>query len=196
LAFVPGQFVFVAFGGENGWQRHPFTVSSSPAQRGLEVTIKASGDYTDELRDRLRPGVPAKIAGPFGGFDYRNGGHRQAWIAGGIGIPPFLSRIRSLDDGFDRDVDLYYSFAHPADELHRVALDAAGLAHPSLRVHRICSAADGVLTAERVLADVPPGAAPSIFMCGPTAMMRALADGLHRGGVPRGRIRWEDFGAR
>ena len=88
-AFAPGQFVFLALGGAGGWQRHPFSVSSSPSDRQLEVTIKASGDYTRDLYEQLRAGVPAKLAGPFGGFDYRQGGHDQIWIAGGIGVTPF-----------------------------------------------------------------------------------------------------------
>jgi len=77
LTFVPGQFVFLALGGSDGWQRHPFSVSSSPSDPHLELTIKASGDYTRDLYDQLRPGIPAKLAGPFGGFDYRQGGPNQ-----------------------------------------------------------------------------------------------------------------------
>ena len=83
LSFEPGQFVFLAFGGPGGWERHPFSVSSAPSDPRVELTIKASGDYTRDLYDKLRPGVPAKLAGPFGGFDYRLGGS-QIWIAGGL----------------------------------------------------------------------------------------------------------------
>ena len=52
LRFRPGQFVALAFGGEGGWQRHPFSVASAPSQRRLEVSIKAAGDYTRDLRDK------------------------------------------------------------------------------------------------------------------------------------------------
>jgi predicted ferric reductase len=44
IDFVPGQFVFLAFGGPDGWQRHPFSVASAPGDRRLEVGIKAVGD--------------------------------------------------------------------------------------------------------------------------------------------------------
>jgi|SRR5450631_3232407 len=40
LTFEPGQFIFLAFGGINGCERHPFTVASSPAERRLEVSIR------------------------------------------------------------------------------------------------------------------------------------------------------------
>ena len=94
FSFEPGQFIFLAFGGVNGWQRHPFSVASAPAERRLEVSVRAVGDYTRDLHDKLKPGTPAKAAGPFGGFDYRGGGQHQIWIAGGIGITPFMSWIR------------------------------------------------------------------------------------------------------
>ncbi len=128
LSFTPGQFVFLALGGAGGWERHPFSVSSSSLDPQLELTIKASGDYTRALYDQLRPGVPAKLAGPFGGFDYRQGGRDQIWIAGGIGITPFLSWIRSIDGQLDRTIDFYYSVARAQDALYLDSwVDAPGV---------------------------------------------------------------------
>src|SRR5262249_7752769 len=88
LPFAAGQFVFLPFGGHGAWPRHPFTVSSAPSALRLEVSIKALGDYTRDLNEKLQPGTPAKVVGPFGAFDYRPGGVRQLWVAGGIGITP------------------------------------------------------------------------------------------------------------
>jgi predicted ferric reductase len=135
LEFRAGQFVFLAFGGFGGWERHPFSVSGAPAAHRLEVTIKAVGDYTHDLYGKLRPGVPAKIAGPFGTFDYRLGGHDQVWIAGGIGITPFLSCVRALDDDFDRTVELCYAVARAGDALYLDELTTAAARHPSLTIH-------------------------------------------------------------
>jgi predicted ferric reductase len=196
LSFAPGQFVVVAFGGYDGWQRHPFSVSSPPSQRELEITIKAGGDYTGKLLERLRPGVRAKVAGPFGEFDYRRGGDRQVWIAGGIGVTPFLSWIRGIEEALDRDVHFFYSVAHAGDALHRDEIDAAAAAHHSLHVHYVYSATDGLLTAEGVMGVLPAGASPWIYMCGPSAMTRSLAKGFRRCGIPGRHIRSEDFGAR
>lgn len=93
------------------------------------MTIKASGDYTDRLVESLRPGVPARIAGPFGGFTYETGGHEQIWIAGGIGVTPFISWLRSLEGSFDRDVDFYYSVRGPSDAVYREDVEAAATRH-------------------------------------------------------------------
>ena len=196
LRFHPGQFVVLAFGGEGGWQRHPFSVASSSSDPRLEVSIKAVGDYTRDLRDRLQPGTPAKAAGPFGGFDYTRGGHDQIWIAGGIGITPFISWIRSLDGDFERSVDFYYSVAHKADALYLDEIQAAAASHPTLHAHVVDAERDGFLTADKAANGRPRGADVWVYMCGPPPMMRALAEGFRGLGVPAGRVRWEQFDIR
>jgi predicted ferric reductase len=196
LTFAPGQFVFLALGGSGGWQRHPFSVSSSPSDRHLKVTIKASGDYTRDLYDQLRPGIPTKLAGPFGGFDYRQGGHDQIWIAGGIGVTPFLSWIRSIDGRFDRQVDFFYSVAHAEDAVDLDEIHGVADRHPSLRVHLVCADTDGKLTPEAVMHDASRGLTPWVYMCGPPPMMHAFSAGLRKLGVPAGHIRWEQFDVR
>jgi predicted ferric reductase len=195
LSFTAGQFVFLAVGGRGGWQRHPFTVSSAPSTRTLGLSIKALGDYTNRLYEKLEPGAPAKIAGPFGAFDYHPGGHRQLWIAGGIGITPFVSWVRALNGTFDRDVDLYYSVASRSDALYLDELQAAATAHPSLRVHLVDTSRDRLLQASTML-DGQNGPGPWVYMCGPPAMMRSLSRGFRREGVPPGHIRWEEFDVR
>jgi predicted ferric reductase len=196
LTFAPGQFVALSVGGSGGWQRHPFSVSSSPSDRELVLTIKSSGDYTRDLYDQLRPGVPAKLAGPFGGFDYRAGGHDQIWIAGGIGVTPFLSWIRSIDGRFDRQVDFFYSVAHAEDAVHLDEIRGAADRHPSLRVHLVRTDTEGQLTPDAVMHAATRESDPSVYMCGPPPMMHAFSNGLRKLGVPAGRIRWEEFDVR
>jgi predicted ferric reductase len=196
LTFAPGQFVFLALGGSFGWQRHPFSVSSPPSDPHLELTIKATGDYTRELYDQLRPGIPAKLAGPFGGFDYRQGGRDQIWIAGGIGVTPFLSWIRSIDGQFDRQVDFFYTVARAEDAVDLDEIRNVADRYPSLRVHLVFSDTDGELTPDAVMHDASRELSPWVYMCGPPAMMHAFSDGLRKLGVPPGRIRWEQFDVR
>ena len=196
LSFEPGQFVFLAFGGVDGWQRHPFSVASAPTDKRLEVSVRAAGDYTRDLRDKLQPGTPAKAAGPFGGFDYRPGGQRQIWIAGGVGITPFMSWIRALDASFDREIAFYYSVAQKSDALFLEDIDSAAAAHPSLHPHLVDSSHDGFLTAEQAAHGLHNLADVSVFMCGPPAMMTSLAKGFQHLGVPASRIRWEQFNVR
>lgn len=197
LRFAAGQFAWVLFGGPAGWQPHPFTVSSAPSERRLRLSIKAVGDYTRQLYDTLQPGMPAAIGRPHGTFDYRRGGDEQIWIAAGIGVAPFLSWIRALPDGFDRDVDFYYVVASRRDAIFLDEIHAAAARHPSLRVHLIASDRDGRLTA-RLVAQAAGASLGrrSVYMCGPAAMMRSFERSFRGLGVPAGRIRWEQFGIR
>jgi len=43
LTFEPGQFVFLAFGGTSGWQRHPFSVASAPINHGRSGSRERQG---------------------------------------------------------------------------------------------------------------------------------------------------------
>jgi len=195
VSFRSGQFVFLELGGELGWQRHPFSVASAPSARRLQLAIKASGDYTRDLHDALRRGTPAKVIGPFGGFDYRSGGHDQIWVAGGIGVTPFMSWIRDLNGSFDRDVDFYYSLAHDTDAIYLDEVEAAAAHYPTLRPHVVYSDRDGLLTPDQTLSG-HSGKDVWVYMCGPAPMMDAFSKGYGRLGVPPSRVRYEEFAIR
>jgi predicted ferric reductase len=196
LSFVPGQFVVVAFGGPSGWQRHPFSVASGPSSPRLELGIKAAGDYTGSLRDSLAAGTPAKVVGPFGGFDYHSGGREQIWIAGGIGVTPFVSWIRSLDATFDRHVDFWYSLAHDGDAVYLEEIRQAAIEHPTFIPHLVVADRDGFLTAETAAAGRASLDGVWVYLCGPQAMTDSLVAGFRERGVPGSRLRWEQFAPR
>ena len=192
VKFVPGQFAMVFLEGKDGWHRHPFTIASAPHEEVVRVTIKGLGDYTSRLREIIEPGMPAVIGGPHGRFFHHKGTARQAWIAGGVGIAPFLSWVRALDLEPGRTVDLFYSAAGDfafGDEL----IEAAGR-HPGLSVHLVDTAERGRLTPEQVLETIGANARElSVFMCGPAPMLRSFQDGLRAGGVPARRIHRQYF---
>lgn len=98
MSFLPGQFVFVSFRADAvGREPHPFSIASSPRASTLDFVVKALGDHTAALMT-LPPGAFADIEGPYGAFSYLNVPNvRQIWIAGGIGVTPFLSMARSLE---------------------------------------------------------------------------------------------------
>jgi predicted ferric reductase len=196
FSFTPGQFIVLAIGGIAGWEEHPFSVSSSSSSERLDVTIKASGDYTDRLYDKLQPGAPATVIGPFGGFDYRHGRYEQVWIAGGIGVTPFIGWLRSLNGSLDRDVDFYYSVKQPDDAVYLDEIKEAATRYPTLRPHVVYSDRDGILSADDVIGALRPTVAPSIYMCGPRAMAISLSRGFESFGVARSDIHWEEFDAR
>ncbi|TQJ61078.1 putative ferric reductase [Arthrobacter sp. SLBN-83] len=196
LAFKPGQFAMVYLETADGWQRHPFSISGPTPEGGISITVKALGDHTTKLPDVVQPGMPAVVGGPYGRFDRHRGTAHQVWIAGGVGITPFLSWLRALDAEPRRELEEEVHFfvtsagrSPFADEITAVAGK-----HPRLTVHLVDTAADGRLTPEAVLASV--GTEPrrlSVFMGGPDAMLRQFRKAFQAAGVRRANIHREYF---
>ncbi len=195
--FKAGQFVYVYFKIHHLREPHPFTVSSSPNEDRLRLTIKASGDWTHYLLKNLKPDTTAAIHGGFGMFNYKDGGPEQVWIAGGIGVTPFLSWIRDLNGNFDVDVDFFYGVRGEADSLFWNEFKIADATYNNFRAHLQCSSKDGHLSA-RDIAEISLGSISGkhIYLCGPVKMTEGLAQSFKKMGVPTGQIHYEDFNFR
>lgn len=179
--------VFSIRAGEVANQFHPFSITSPPGERTLRVTVKAVGDYTRALR-RLEAGDEAVVEGPYGSFSHRSvRGRKQIWIAGGIGVTPFLAMARSLDPGERLDVRFYYCVEHER-EAH--FLDELRALVPVTLVPRDEA---GFLTAERIAAEHPELGSAEVLVCGPPAMIQSLRTQLAEAGVPRERFHAEEF---
>ncbi|MGH3911489.1 MAG: ferredoxin reductase family protein, partial [Pseudonocardiaceae bacterium] len=118
LEFAAGQFAWLRLEPSIGAQEHPFTIASS-AHLGVwtEFTIRHTGDFTREL-GRLRPGSPVWVDGPHGSFTVnleRTTG--LVLIAGGVGITPMMSMLRTLAHRRDRRPHRLVVAARTADDL-------------------------------------------------------------------------------
>lgn len=199
MAFTAGQFLFVRFKARGALRRsHPFTISSSPKEEVLRLTIKASGDFTRQLYESLAEGTRATLVGCYGMFDYKRGGPRQIWVAGGIGVTPFLSWIRDLDheDPLRHRVDFFYTVRHPADAVFLEEIEDVARRHPNLRAHIVYSSRGGSLTAEKIAAASGGLSGADVYMCGPSKMTATLARRFRRIGVPSASIHYEEFNFR
>lgn len=189
-----GQFIFLRIGGDDAWREHPFTVTGLSPDGELRLTIRSLGHDTTRMHARLQPGLPATVTGPYGMFDYTLGNAHQIWIAGGIGIAPFLSWLAELDSHAPYAIDLFYSTPTPADAVYLDELRAAQqrLA-PLVRVHPVYSRTEGHLTGDKIADMVELAPDTHVFLCGPTAMVEALSRELHQAGVPRDYLHSEHF---
>jgi predicted ferric reductase len=200
LTYAPGQFLFVNFREPFSErfppflrnQFHPFSITSAPDEPRLRITVKAVGDYTRALR-ALEPGTAAVVEGPYGSFSSsRLENERQIWIAGGIGVTPFLSMARSLN-GDARAVDFYYCVehepeAHFLDEIRSIARE-----RDNFRVAVVPRDREGFLTAERLAAENEDLASADVLVCGPPAMIESLRSQLKARGMPGSQIHAEEF---
>lgn len=97
--YMPGQFMFIRFKGSAVCaEEHPFTISTSPENTSdIQFAAKKCGDFSNQL-DQLKSGDSAVISGPHGGFTPWRFGFvdNLILVAGGIGITPMLSILRTL----------------------------------------------------------------------------------------------------
>lgn len=198
---VAGQFTFVSFRGDPVLaEPHPFTVSSSPKESSLRLSIKASGDWTKHLYAHLQPGTPARIDGCYGQLNYKASGPKQIWIAGGIGVTPFLSWVRDFDSSSNYDIDFFYSVRAEADAVFWEEFAAAAQMYPWFRATLNVSSKDGSLTVDKMTATLPGGSASvaerHLYMCGPLPMTEAFRKQFRAKGVPAGKIHFEEFNFR
>ena len=193
-----GQFLFVRFPRDKMLnESHPFTISSAPSEDVLRLTIKASGNFTRDLFSYLKEGTDATIEGPYGMFDYKTGGLKQIWIAGGIGLTPFLSFVRDMDGSLAHDVDLYYTVRHPEEAIFVDELEVADARNPRLKVHIRYSAKDGSLRIEDIIKNAEGDIRSyHVYMCGPLPMTMAFEKKFLELGVPKENLHYEEFNFR
>jgi predicted ferric reductase len=192
IAHVPGQFAFVRFEGGPTREQHPFTISMAPAGGRLRFSVKASGDYTAELQHHLAAGSPASIEGPYGRFDFRGGGRRQLWLAGGIGVTPFLAFLPAVEE--DRDVRFVWTVHAPVDAPYLDEIGRTLSRRPRIDFTLHATQTDGRLR----LADLRLERIRelSVFVCGPVPMRDAFIEQLLALGARRSDIHFEEFSLR
>ena len=123
MSYEPGQYVFVRFlNSELSKESHPFSISSAPESNRttLQVMIKNSGDYTSQI-NKLKTGDIATLEGPYGCFmdsKTANADTPLVMLAGGIGITPILSILRSqIEKQVSRRIILVWGLTSQKDLL-------------------------------------------------------------------------------
>ncbi len=196
LSFKPGQFVFarlVASDGKPG-EWHPFSISSAPSDDTLQLSIKGLGDYTNKLV-YLESGMQMDLEGAYGRFSYTNYTSRdQIWVAGGIGVTPFLSMMKDLPPEGYR-VHLFYSVKNESEMIDWPLMYQTMYAKPeSLRVvPYIVDQQPKLLDVDYIEQISGELQAKDFYLCGPPAMMSALKRQLKARGVPGVNIHSEEF---
>ncbi|MFN8412932.1 MAG: ferric reductase-like transmembrane domain-containing protein [Anaerolineales bacterium] len=193
-----GQFLFVRFLGVKGLdESHPFTISSAPSENVLRVTIKACGDFTRHLFENLKEGTEAIVEGAYGMFNYKTGSKNQIWVAGGIGVTPFLSFIRDLATDLSHDVHFYYTVRHQDEAIFVDEIESIVKKHPRLKPHIRFSAKHGSLTVDEIVKDAGGNLdGHDVYMCGPVPMVQAFEKKFLELGVSREHIHYEEFNFR
>jgi predicted ferric reductase len=203
LDFAPGQFAWLSLGDSPfQLQQHPFSIASSAQHPDrLAFTAKRLGDFTATLPE-VPVGTRAFLEGPFGAFlpDARNPSG-AVLIAGGIGITPMMSILRTFADRRER-LPLWLIYANPRWEeaTFREELDALA-ERLDLEVIHVLDEPPEEWQGERGLVDrellerrLPADdGRRDYFICGPGPLMDAAEGALIELGVAPARLYSDRF---
>ena len=201
--FRPGQFGWLTvWGSPFKITGHPFSFSSSAeASDGrVEMSIRNLGDFTSEVH-KVPVNKRVYIDGPYGAFTMGDPADMLVLIAGGVGITPMMSMIRTLaDQGDKRPIILLYGSKDWASITFREELEALQ-ARVDLKVVHVLevppegwTGEKGFINAGVLKRHLPrPYADHDYFICGPAIMMDAIEETLGELGVPLSKYHSERY---
>jgi predicted ferric reductase len=202
--FSPGQFGWLTvWGSPFTITGHPFSFSSSAAVADgrVEMTIRNLGDFTSAIH-KVPVGQRVYLDGPYGAFTIdRNPADMHVLIAGGVGITPMVSIIRTLADrGDKRPVILLYGSKDWESVTFREELEALEarlnltVVHVLVHPPKGWTGEQGFINAEVFKRHLPPRyAAHEYFICGPDVMMDAIEKALRELDVPLSKYHSERY---
>jgi len=203
FSFSPGQFAWLTvWGSPFKITGHPFSFSSSAAVTDgrVEMTIRNLGDFTSEIH-KVPVGKRVYLDGPYGAFTIGHPADMHVLIAGGIGITPMMSMIRTLADRRDtRPVVLLYGNEDWESITFREDLEALKARLDLTVIYVLTNPSEGwkgergFITAEVFKRHLPaPYADHEYFICGPNMMMDAIEKTLGEMHVPLSKYHSERY---
>ena len=199
LDYEAGQFAVLKLQERGMTEPHMFTIASGPSEGALRFFIKDLGDWTAELvkRGESLVGSEVVVEGPYGRFQpLPNKPAPTIWVAGGVGVTPFLAATAELDPRPEgqRPV-LFYAVRKRESAL---AIDVLSAAHERGVIELVvCASSEGRRFSEELMME-HVGAVDlrgsHMAVCGPAGLVTSLR-GIG-GAVGAAHVEHEDFDIR
>ena len=198
IAFRPGHFGFLRMKVDGLREPHPFTIAAAPGPSGrITFVIRALGDYTARLVSSIAAGMRADVYAPYGRFERSTIASREIWIAGGVGISPFIAWMQSPDEGAFEEVTLFY-FYTPGRVFPDIEVLREMAAGKGLEFVPVASGPKTAAFTER-FSEIVRGRDPAsldIALCGPKGLLDEIRKLAASHGLAPGQIRHELFAFR
>lgn len=198
LPYKLAQYVYVSFSSEGiSKETHPYCIMALPQDYILRFSIKELGDYTKKL-GKLKVGDKAIVHGPYGHLSEKfvETGKDSVFIAGGIGIAPFVSMFKQASvSNSQAKVNLFYCTKYKKEASFENELIQIAATNDNLRYYNQCSREmnGGHLSIEQITSCAPNTQNTNIYLCGPTKMMGDMAVKLVKAGFNKQNIILENF---
>jgi predicted ferric reductase len=172
-------------------QAHPYSLSASPSNEMMRITVKNLGDHSWAL-SKLRPGTRVLAEGPYGILTAsRAVGKKILLVGAGVGITP----IRAIMKDFPKDaqIDLIYRVIHEEELILRKELDELDK-EDRMRVHYLVGTPEKFpMAAKDLLALIPHIAECDVFVCGPPGLAKLVRHSVESLGVKSSKFHNEAF---
>lgn len=169
-----------------------FTIASSPNnKKELSFAFRNSGSGFKKTLLEMPIGSHVEIEGPSGFFTLpQNTSAPVVFIAGGIGITPYISMIRfATENKLSNNIILLYSNANEESAAYLEELTKIDKENPNFSlVNKF-----GRMDAEFIQKSVENLDDKIWYIVGPPPMVTAIRDTLSKLGIDSGKIRFEDF---
>lgn len=198
IAFLPGHFGFLSMKADRLREPHPFTIAAAPTPGGrISFVIRALGDFTRMLVDNVEVGMHADVYAPYGRFLRADRASREIWVAGGVGISPFIAWL--LDpkaDGLDR-VSLFYFYTpgRVFPDIERLQALAAERGVEFVAIATGPGAPSFTDRFSQIVGECDAGAL-DIAVCGPKGLLDQVRKLAISHGLPPAQVRHEVFAFR
>jgi len=210
FVFKAGQYIDLTLSGSQpqlgppDGMTHTFSIASSPCDEELVVTTRMRNTAFKQAISSLQIGSRARIEGPMGSFSlHKNTARPAIFLAGGIGIAPFLSMLLYATEKKPRHpIVLFYANRYLEDAAFIDELWKLERANPRFRfVPTLTRMANnngwkgkiGRISSEMLLTHVGILRGPIYYIAGPPTMVAAARRTLSEVGVDEDDIRTEEF---
>lgn len=198
LKYSPGQFLTLRVPStRTGSVARCYSLCSSPyADEALTVAVKrtADGYASNWLCDNAHVGMRIHVLAPSGNFVPKNLDTDFLLLAGGSGITPMLSILKSaLSEGTGK-VTLFYANRDEKSVIFSKALRELTSLHPErLSVVHWLESVQGLPNPSILATQLAPYAERETFICGPGPFMAAAEEALLKSGAARENVHLEVF---
>lgn len=168
------------------------SIASSPlSQDEICIAFRDTGTGYKNTLKQLQIGAPAVIEGPYGFFTLSENATRpMVFIAGGIGITPYLSMLQyATATGLGAPITLVYSNSNDDSAAYLRELQELSRRNHNIRVEK----AFGRVNQQQLVENVPDSYNSLWYISGPPAMVAYVRNLLYLLGIEDDKICYEEF---
>lgn len=182
------------------------SIASPPYENGLVFVTRTRNTAFKRVLRTVPLGTAVLLDGPMGSFTlHKNATRPGVFLAGGIGITPFLSMLRQVArDELSYHLYLFYSNRRPEDTAFMDVFRELATIRPGIRfiptmTHMAKSqwtwtGETGHINPDMLRRYLPTLQGPLYYIAGPPGMVSAMREMLVKAGVDEDDVRSEEFG--